>query len=273
MKFRCCRSLVRATVLVSVAATPLRAQRDTVPLFTHRDLLVGSAAIGATLAIAPFDHRISNWFTGPAWRSGRPRQRAAGDIAILGGNGPFVISAALYAAGRIDDRPALTRVAVHGVEAVLLGGGIAGVIRGFTGRALPNVSTREEFSFGRGFHDNNGPFVSFPSGHTTAAFAMAATISGEVRRDSPRLARAVTPLVYSLATAVGIARVAQRDHWPTDLPLAFAIGTWSGEAVDAHADHWRWLRRATRGIMLAPAPRGRAIIAWSWRAPDAAPAG
>ena len=254
--------LVASCVLSSIAA-PARAQRDTVAWVTRRDLAAGAAAIGATAALAPFDHRISDEFTEPGWGRGSERQRAAGDVAAFGGRGPFLVSGVALAVGSTIDMPFLTRLALHNVEAIALGGGIAGLIRGFTGRALPNVSAREQFSFGRGFHDDNGPFVSFPSGHTTAAFAMAATISGEVKRAAPRLAPIVTPAMFTLATAVGVARVAQRDHWPTDLPLAMAIGTWSGNTVQAHSGHRGFFAKALSGIAVAPGPGGRMYVGWS----------
>lgn len=256
---------VAGFVLAVSAGAQAPARRDTVPWITHRDVIGGAAALAVTLALAPFDRRISNEFTEPEWRRGTDRQWVAGKVAALGGEDPFVLSGVLYAAGAVTDKPAFARFGLHSIEAVALGGGIAGLIRGFTGRALPNVNTREAFSFGRGFHDGNGPFVSFPSGHTTAAFAMAAVISGETRAVSPRVARVAGPVAFALAAAVGFARVAQRDHWPTDLPLAAAIGTWSGEAIESHASNRGLLWRAARGITLSPGGDGRRLIGWSLR--------
>lgn len=256
-------ALAVSCVLSTAIVAPARAQRDSAAWVTRRDVEMGVAALGATAALAPFDHRISNEFTEPGWGRGSKRQRAAGDVAALGGRGPFLVSGVALAVGTAVDLPFFTRLALHNVEAIALGGGLAGLIRGFTGRALPNVSTNEQFSFGRGFHDDNGPYVSFPSGHTTAAFAMAATISGEVRRASPPIAPIVTPTVFTLATAVGLARVAQRDHWPTDLPLAMAIGIWSGEAVQAHGGGRGLLARAVSGITAVPTVGGRTFVGWS----------
>jgi membrane-associated phospholipid phosphatase len=181
----------------------------------------------------------------------------------LGGRGPFLLSGTLYIVGSAANRPTLNRVALHNLEAVALSGGVAGLIRGLTGRALPNVAATRQFSFGRGFHDNNGPFVAFPSGHTTAAFAMATTISAEVGRASPGIAPIVTPAAFALATAVGFARVAQRVHWPTDLPLASALGIWSGRAVQAHSNGGGLLWSAMRGVAVAPASNGRTLVVWS----------
>jgi membrane-associated phospholipid phosphatase len=122
-------------------------------------------------------------------------------------------------------------------EAVLLAASINGLGKGISGRALPSVndSNPENFQFGRGFHDGNGPFVSFPSGHAAASFAMAAALTSEVNQWHPRLARIIGPIAYGGAGLVGLARMYQNVHWASDLPLAAAIGTWSGITVVARS--------------------------------------
>jgi len=221
-------------MLPAAAHAQGHARRDTVPWVTHRNLIAAEAAVGTTLLLVPFDRPISSEFTEPAWARGQIKRRVADRIAIVGGGDPLMASAAIAVVAEGLGFPGAAAVATHTTESILLAGGVAGIVRGVTGRALPSVSTKDEFSFGRGFHDRNGPFVSFPSGHTASAFAIAAVLSGEVGRAHPRLARFVTPFVYTVATAVGFARVAQRVHWPTDLPLGLLIGTWSGQTIEAH---------------------------------------
>ena len=77
--------------------------------------------------------------------------------------------------------------------AFLLAASVTGLGKGISGRALPSVndSNPENFQFGRGFHDRNGPFVSFPSGHATASFAMAAALTSEVDLRRPGMGRIV----------------------------------------------------------------------------------
>src|SRR6201999_2792815 len=161
-------------------------------------------------------------------------QRDAKDIAYFGSDGPVLISAAVFAAASAAHLDGISRVALHNAEAIALAAGVTGVAKGLFGRALPGVAAKHEFSFGRGFHDGNGPFVSFPSGHTAAAFAMASALSGEAKMNAPALATWLTPAAYTGATLVGLARVFQRVHWPSDLPLAAAIGVWSGTSIESH---------------------------------------
>ena len=130
-------------------------------------------------------------------------------------------------------------------EAVLVAASITGLGKGISGRALPSVndSNPENFQLGRGFHDGNGPFVSFPSGHAAASFAMAAVLTSEVDYWHPGTARIIGPIAYGGAALVGLARMYQNVHWASDLPLAAAIGTWSGLTVVARS-HPKYVKRS-----------------------------
>ena len=80
----------------------------------------------------------------------------------------------LYLIGRLTNHPNVEDLGWHGTEAVLFGGATAWVLKGLTGRARPFVTgdtTAHDFKFGGGF--GNADRQSFPSGHTTAAFAAA----------------------------------------------------------------------------------------------------
>jgi membrane-associated phospholipid phosphatase len=152
---------------------------------------------------------------------------------------------------------------VNLTEGVLFAAALNGVIKGVSGRALPNATTGEpgNFSFGRGFHESNGSFVSFPSGHTAASFAAAAVIADEVSAWNPEVGRIVTPGVYSLATLVAVSRLYQNVHWASDLPLGAAIGVWSGKTVvrwqRGHPENW--LVRHLIPLQLVPSSHGLTI--------------
>jgi membrane-associated phospholipid phosphatase len=212
---------------------------------TKADAVAGAFAVLATIAIAPLDARTARVLQEKRLQGSDDLQHTARDFAFLGGPGPFVIGAGLYAAGRLTRMPRLASGALHMTEAVLLAASITGLGKGFSGRALPSVndSNPENFQFGRGFHDRNGPFVSFPSGHAAASFAMAAALTSEAELWHPGLARIVGPIAYGSAGFVGLARMYQNDHWASDLPLAVAIGTWSGLTVVARA-HPKYAKRS-----------------------------
>ncbi len=77
----------------------------------------------------------------------------------------------------------------------------------------------------------NGPtsgfsYTSFPSGHTTAAFAIASMMSS-VYKDKIW----VGILSYSLATGVGLSRIYDNHHWPSDVIVGAALGYAIGQTV------------------------------------------
>src|SRR5437764_1322688 len=60
---------------------------------------------------------------------------------------------------------------------------------------------------------------SFPSGHTTAVFA-AATVYAMEYRNHPWI-----PIFsYGFASLVGLTRLTENKHWPTDILFGVAIG-------------------------------------------------
>jgi membrane-associated phospholipid phosphatase len=243
--------------------SPTVVRRTATPLVTRGDAVAFAGAAVATLVLSPLDRPALGEFDTPRWRDSRRIRHAAGDVAFLGSDGPFLASALFYVGWPAGRASTLRRFAAHDMEAIALATALTGIAKGVTGRALPGVQVKHEFSLGRGFHDDNGPFVSFPSGHTAAAFALAATISGETARVDSGRAAFVEPIAFGLASAVGVARVVQRAHWPSDLPLGAVIGTWSGLVVQRHSVNRGRLDGLVRGLTVTPEGKGRAEVGWS----------
>jgi membrane-associated phospholipid phosphatase len=242
--------------------TVVKARRLAVPWFSHGDALLFGGALGATAVLVPLDRIISDEFAEPGWRHSRRARRVTKDIAFFGGDGPFAVSV-LLAGTTLGDLPGVRGFAVHEIEALALATAITGVGKGVAGRALPGVATKHAFEFGRGFHDRNGPFVAFPSGHTASAFATATTIFYEVGGTDSSRSRLVGAIAYGGAAAVGVARIMQRVHWPTDLPTAALIGIWSGETVHRHAGGSGVTAALVRGIAVAPGASRGVQVGWS----------
>jgi len=113
---------------------------------------------------------------------------------------------------------------------------ITGVVKGIAGRQRPylNINDPDYFAFGKGFTD--GGYTSFPSGHTTAAFAVAASVTDETAHLWPKQTWWVATVTYGAAAVTGYARIVSNKHWSTDVVTGAAVGTFSGLAVN------RWHR-------------------------------
>ncbi|MDB5248861.1 MAG: phosphatase family protein [Segetibacter sp.] len=73
---------------------------------------------------------------------------------------------------------------------------------------------------------SSSDYSSFPSGHTTAAFA-AATVYAMEYKDKPL----IPILSYSAATLIGLSRLTENKHWPIDVVAGAMLGYLSGRQV------------------------------------------
>jgi membrane-associated phospholipid phosphatase len=228
------------------------------------------ATAGAlTVIAAPFDRPIQRELLAWDMQGNRFLRRAESGLAFAGGPGPFIAGGALLAGGYMFGLPTMSDVGLHLTEGVVLAATITAMAKGITGRALPDFPTEDagEFRIGRGFHRRNGPFVSFPSGHTAAGFAMAAVLTREAEYRNPGTARVVGPIAYTGATLIAMARLYGNVHWASDLPLGAAIGIWSGTTIVSQAHRHSGPRGRVagwlRGTTVAPSAFGGYMIGWS----------
>jgi len=139
------------------------------------------------------------------------------------------------------------------------------VLKGVLGRARPyvtNDTNPHDFGFGRGF--GNGKYQSFPSGHTTAAFAAAAAVTSEPRRWWPHGQWVVASVMYGGATLVGLSRIYHNDHWASDVALGAAIGTFGGLKVVrySHQHPDNFIDRVMLPMHVQPTAHG-ASLGWT----------
>ena len=148
------------------------------PLFTGRDIIRAVGFTGLTIAMFPLDRSIARRLTDERSKANRFLNGSSKGVEYLADPGSIVIGTSLYLIGRFTNHPNVEDLGWHGTEAVLLGGATAWVLKGLTGRARPFVTgdtTAHDFKFGGGF--GNADRQSFPSGHTTAAFAAASAVT------------------------------------------------------------------------------------------------
>jgi hypothetical protein len=122
----------------------------------------------------------------------------------------------LFGRGKNDDRARET--GLLSAEALVNSVIVESALKGITQRARPSTGVeRSEF-----FDGGN----SFPSGHSTQAWAVAAVIANEYHDR-----RAVQIAAYGAATAVSVARFTGHKHYLSDVVAGSALGYVIGQYV------------------------------------------
>lgn len=167
--------------------------------------------------------------------------RGAKAVQSLGGTPSVLIAGGTYLAGIAFKDP---EVRATGIDTMVT----MGLAQLLITIPLKVVAGRSRPSAGQGTHDfhplNGGE--SFPSGHTTQAFALASVISEHAGRAW------VSCLSYGLAGLVGVARVEQRQHFLSDVVAGGLIGTFVGKAVVAHNQALRTDARSKLSVSFTP---------------------
>ena len=140
-------------------------------------------------------------------------------LAVLGG---------FYLAGAIDDDPKATAVAQDGLAASLIASGLITPVLKFTvGRSRP---AQDEGNHRFRPFGGNG---SFPSGHTTQAFAVASVIGAHYE---PLW---IKTTAYGVASLVGYSRIYHNADFASDLVAGAAIGSLVGTSLVAFNERLR----------------------------------
>jgi membrane-associated phospholipid phosphatase len=129
-----------------------------------------------------------------------------------------------YLVGQLIGDKALSRVALRAGGAALVAGSVTTALKFVVGRSRP--SQADDADVFRPFSGWN----SFPSGHTTLAFAVATAIADETDDGWS------DALVYGAATVTAFARVNDDRHWTSDVLAGALVGHLSA----------RWLSRRHR---------------------------
>ena len=224
-------------------ATPLAAQVDTTagPVFTKSDILRAAGFVVGVAAITPFDKRLAHYLQDPRLQENGVFKNSASFFKFMGQPAPQIIGVAMYGVGKLTHSEHLQKLAVHGVEGMLLSTAITGPIKLLAGRARPYAfhdSDAYNFKLLRGLHGENGKpahdFQSFPSGHATTAFAVASAVAAETSEwinhsDAwPGWKIVIGATMYGGASLVGVSRMYHDQHWASDVVAGAAIGTFSG---------------------------------------------
>ena len=184
---------------------------------------------GATAAVVATGLLLDNALHDASQRSRTPsRDSAAETIQKFGAEYSWGVLGAYAVVGlAAKDRNAMN-VAVDGALASAIAAGIVvNVSKVIVGRARPNAGE------GPTHFDPFSSDASFPSGHTTQAFAVASVIAAHDGR------LWVSVAAYGLAGSVGLARIHEDAHWASDVLAGAILGTAVGNMVVKVNDRMR----------------------------------
>ena len=170
----------------------------------------------------------------------RNRTEATSDVARVveefGSFPSFGIMGAFYVGGAMLDNYKAKTVAMDAFAASLVSAGvITSTLKVIVGRSRPDEGDGTYRFQPFGGHN------SFPSGHTTQAFSLASVIAGHYDEWW------VDALSYGIAGGVGLARIEQEAHFPSDVVAGAIIGTVVGKTIV------RYNRKVHKDVILEPA--------------------
>lgn len=146
----------------------------------------------------------------------------------FGAEHSIIVMAGICSYGLLAKKPKYVSTALLALESFSLATIVTRIPKTLIGRQRPNN------------WEGNGPFSfkgpnggsSFPSGHTTASFAVASVIATQFR-DS----KWIPITAYSVAGLAGLSRIYDNKHWLTDVVAGATIGTLVGNLVSHRKPH------------------------------------
>lgn len=114
-------------------------------------------------------------------------------------------------------------VALTGLKAFILSGGAAFITKHLFHRHRPSDDDPPNAYLWEGPFPFTTDYTSFPSGHTTTAFAVASVLACGYK---DKIWIGISS--YTLASLVGISRIYDGEHWASDVIAGAALGTFVG---------------------------------------------
>jgi len=185
-----------------------------------KSLLTFSAIVGAGFLLYAADGDIHLW----SQNNQSPLSRDFFEFITHFGDGYVLLGlmTALYATGEVFQQNSLRKTALLSLESWLISGAVVGGLKFVSGRARPYTGESSH-----SFHpfSTKSRFNSFPSGHSSSAFAVATVIAKQSEEAY------VDIFAYTIASLVALSRNSVNKHWPSDILIGSAIGYFVAEKI------------------------------------------
>jgi membrane-associated phospholipid phosphatase len=219
-----------------VADTGIKAARQQVLAEAHvvrwYEVAIGVGGVGALMALdEPLQRHAQSH-----------RTDTKDDIASIftqEGEAPYYagISLGVLGVGLLSGNAEIRRAGMRMVASLAVSFTAAEGLKFVIGRARPD-SGLGAFHF-----DPFSGSASFPSGHVTAAFAIATSLSDDIKKPL------VSVLLYTAATGTAFARINDNRHWLSDTAMGMELGIFSAKLVNGH---WRIFGIRPPGLLVTP---------------------
>lgn len=134
-----------------------------------------------------------------------------------------LLPASLYGVGLFTANSEIRQLGLRTAEAFIYSGLITGVLKILIGRRRPFAGDSNMFF--KPIQFTNNDYQSFPSGHTTVAFAVSTVMANYLDNIYWKT------FWYGSASIVAYARIYHNKHWVSDVALGAAIGFFVGKYV------------------------------------------
>lgn len=187
------------------------------------DWIKASLIAGITAGLYTQDQKIQNWVQ-------ENRSSASDRISKFAkpfGDGRYTLPGlgALYLYGHFFEDEKAQRTALLSLESFVVSGLFIQVMKFVGHRHRPSSGDPYNIWDGPSFSTSN---LSFPSGHSSSAFAIATVIASEYGDKA-----FVPPLVYGIATLTALSRINDNAHWASDVFFGAVIGYFTAKAIIA----------------------------------------
>ena len=141
------------------------------------------------------------------------------------GNGAFTVPAlaTVYFLSHFHENEKAKRTALIATESFLITGLYTSILKYSFGRHRPRTGNSST-SFD-GFSTNKN-YNSFPSGHTSTAFAIATVVANQYEK-TPY----IKPISYGIAALTGLSRINYEAHWASDVFFGAALGYFTSKTL------------------------------------------
>ena len=136
--------------------------------------------------------------------------------------------AGLYGYGIVFHNQEVRKIGLQTIEAVGYAGLITSVLKAVVGRSRPYTSEGKSMFRPLNVH---AATTSFPSGHSTVAFAVSTVLANNTHSTFLKV------LCYTAASFVAYSRIYHNAHWFSDVLTGGAIGYFVGDFVSNNNQH------------------------------------